>query len=86
MIAALGAGCLVRFSFLSDEAVVIFLRWAGMQLISCAFIATSMLQSGHERNNLSRLILETPLMQLVGYASYPLCKSNLNCYCYAHYV
>ena len=46
----------------------------GVPSIVVAFMVVSSLQRGNSRNNLSRLFLESPPMNLLGYISYPTCN------------
>ena len=41
-----------------------------------SFILVSLLQLGRARSNLSRFILESPFLNVIGKASYPICKHN----------
>ena len=51
-----------------------FLRWAGIQWLLITFTVVSMVQIGPQRRNISRLVLETPFLNVLGYVSYPMCK------------
>jgi hypothetical protein len=48
--------------------------WWGVPCIIIAFIVVSTLQRGSARHNLSRIFLESPFLNLLGYISYPMCK------------
>ena len=47
--------------------------WVGVPYIILTFIVVVSLQRGNDRNNLSRLFLESPPMNLLGYVSFPMC-------------
>lgn len=57
-----------------DQARII--TWLGVPYIIMAFLVVVSLQRGEARMNLSRLFLESPPMNLLGYISYPMCKST----------
>ena len=60
--------------FLWGKGAIVFYRWAGLQIMTMIFMVLSMLQTNRQRRNLSRFFLESPFLNVLGYASYPICK------------
>ena len=55
---------------LANTDVSDVLAWTVIPLLMMVFIMMVVLQSGDERNNLSRKFLESPLIRVLGYVSY----------------
>lgn len=56
------------------ETHALALRWIIPQYLGAIFLVVSLLQIGEARLNFSRLILESPFLNVIGKASYAICK------------
>lgn len=68
---------LCPLGFNNTSIVVIFLRWIGVPFMFAGFIMSLMLNDSPHLSYSARII-GSRLFQVVGYCSYPVCKSAMN--------